>query len=194
MSVETNAFFVYHHNKERKDNMIISFAKKKPIIGENTFIAEDATIIGDVTIAEDASIFFHSTLRGDSGKITIGTGSNIQDGSILHCDEPFAVTIKENVTIGHGAIVHGATIEHHCLVGMGAILLNGAHLQPYTMVAAGALIKEGMETQEGYLYAGVPAKALRPLTQAEKEKIVQNARHYQELGKMYQEEQNGKHK
>jgi carbonic anhydrase/acetyltransferase-like protein (isoleucine patch superfamily) len=174
--------------------MKIPFLDKIPKIHPDAFVAEDANVIGDVTIDEEASVFFHSTLRGDSGKIIVGKGSNIQDGCILHCDEPYQVIIKENVTIGHGAIVHGATIESECLIGMGAIILNGAHLLPHTMVAAGALIKEGMITQEGYLYAGVPAKPLRPLTLAEIEKIKVNAKHYQELSKQYQEKVYGTHK
>lgn len=167
--------------------MKYAFRNKIPTIHERAFVAQDANIIGDVTIEEDASVFFHSTLRGDSGTIVVGKGSNVQDGCILHCDEPYQVMIKENVTIGHGAIVHGAIIESECLIGMGAIILNGAHLKPHTMVAAGALIKEGLETQEGYLYAGVPAKALRPLTAAEIAKISENAKHYQELSKIYLE-------
>lgn len=171
--------------------MIKSFLNKHPQIHEKAFVAHDANIIGDVSIAEDASIFFQSTLRGDSGKIVIGERSNIQDGCILHCDEPYRVIIKEDVTIGHGAIIHGAIIEKECLIGMGAIVLNGAHLAPHTMVAAGALIKEGMETQAGYLYAGVPAKALRPLTELEISKIKENAHHYQMLGTQYQEEDYG---
>lgn len=174
--------------------MIIPFQNKKSQIHESTFVASDATIIGDVTIEANASVFFHSTLRGDSGSIIIKEGSNIQDGCILHCDKPYQVLIKENVTIGHGAIIHGATIEKECLIGMGAIILNGAHLQPHTMVAAGAVIKEGMITQEGYLYAGVPAKVIRPLTENEITKISINAKHYQELGRQYLEVQNGTYK
>ena len=174
--------------------MITSFLDKVPTVNQNAYVAYDANVIGDVTIDEEASVFFHSTLRGDSGKIVVGKGSNIQDGCILHCDEPYQVIIKENVTIGHGAIVHGATIESECLIGMGAIILNGAHLLPHTMVAAGALIKEGMITQEGYLYAGVPAKPLRALTAEEIEKIKVNAKHYQELSKQYMEEHNGTYK
>ena len=167
--------------------MKMCFFDKTYHIDESAFIADDATIIGDVTIEENASVFFHSTLRGDSGKIVIGKGSNIQDGCILHCDEPYQVLIKANVTIGHGAIIHGAIIEDECLIVMGATVLNGAHLKKHTMIAAGALVKEGMVTKEGYLYAGVPAKELRKLTDEEIAKILSNAKHYQVLAKQYKE-------
>ena len=114
----------------------------KPRIAESAFVAEDAVLIGDVEIQADASVWYGCVLRGDSGRIVIGEGSNVQDGCILHCDRGFAVNIGRHVTIGHGAIVHGATIEDEVLIGMRATLLNGARVESGSIVAAGALVSE----------------------------------------------------
>ena len=121
----------------------------KPRIAESAFVAEDAVLIGDVEIQADASVWYGCVLRGDSGRIVIGEGSNVQDGCILHCDRGFAVNIGRHVTIGHGAIVHGATIEDEVLIGMRATLLNGARVESGSIVAANQSVEAGSQVERG---------------------------------------------
>jgi len=140
---------------------------KTPQIGADTFIAETAVIIGDVVIGEACSIWYHVVIRGDVHYIRIGNRTNIQDGAILHCTYQKApLEIGDEVTIGHGAIVHGCKIGNRVLIGMGAILLDHAEIPDQTLIAAGALVPEGMKLQPGYLYAGIPAKPIKPLSEA----------------------------
>lgn len=122
--------------------MIKEWNGHRPVIADSAFIAEDAVLIGNVEIGENASVWYGCVLRGDSGRIVVGENSNIQDGSILHCDRGFEVRIGKNVTVGHGAIVHGAVVEDEVLIGMRATLLNGAHIKTKSIVAAGALVPE----------------------------------------------------
>lgn len=167
--------------------MIIPFNHHTPQIDDSCFIASDADLIGQVQIDRNASVFYHAVIRGDSAPIVIGEGTNVQDGCIIHCDPPHPVTIGRNVSIGHGAIVHGACIDDDVLIGMGAVILNGAHIASHTLIAAKALIKEGMQCESGWLYAGIPAKAIRPLREGELASIESNARHYQELSQKHKE-------
>ena len=114
---------------------------KTPNIHESAFIAPDADIYGDVTVGEDCSIWFHAVIRAETAGIAIGKGSNVQDNAVLHVDEGYPVQIGENVTIGHGAIVHGCSVGDNTLIGMGAILLNGAKIGRNCIVGAGALVR-----------------------------------------------------
>lgn len=152
---------------------------KAPRIGEGTFLAETAVLIGDVEIGRDCSIWYHVVIRGDVHYIRIGDRTNVQDGAILHCTYQKApLEIGEEVTIGHGAIVHGCKIGNRVLVGMGAIILDLAEVPDDTLIAAGALIPEGMKLSSGYLYAGVPAKPIKPLSEAHLESLKAYASRY----------------
>lgn len=153
------------------------------------FIAPDADLIGDVTLEEDASIWFHAVLRGDHDSIRVGKGSNIQDGCILHSDAGFPVQIGQYVTIGHGAIIHGCEISDGALVGMGAIVLNGAKIGKDCMVAAGALVPQNMVIPDGMLVMGSPAEVRRKVKPEERDANFKNALEYIQLGKEYK---NGK--
>lgn len=131
-------------------------------------IAPNATLVGDVEVAENATILFNATLRGDYGsRIVVGEGSNVQENSCLHLDYDQDCIIGRGVTIGHGAVVHGCTLEDNVLVGMGAVVMNGAVIGANSLVAAGALVTEGTVVPEGSLVVGVPAKVRRPLTPEE---------------------------
>ena len=144
-----------------------------PSIGENTFLAETATIIGDVTIGKDCSIWYGAVLRGDVNSITIGNNVNILDGAVVHTLYQRSKTvIGDNVSIGHNATVHGATIESNCLIGMGATVLDNAVVESGAIVAANALITSGMRVEGGWIYAGVPAKKIKEVSKEQQEEIV----------------------
>lgn len=166
--------------------IIKEFNGHVPKIADSAFVAEDAVLIGDVEIQADASVWYGCVLRGDSGRIVVGEGSNVQDGCILHCDRGFAVRIGRYVTIGHGAIVHGATIEDHVLIGMRATLLNGAYVERESIVAADALVSEHKRIPGGQLALGIPCR-LKALREEQRETIYWNATHYIELAKIYRE-------
>ena len=150
-----------------------------PKIGKNTFIAPNAVVIGDVEIGENASVWFGVVMRGDVFHIRVGDRTNIQDGTICHVTNgKYALTIGNDVTIGHGAIVHGCTLHDHSFVGMGAKVLDGAVVSSYSMVAAGALVREGQVVPEGVLVAGVPAKIKREITDEERAMISEWSHRY----------------
>src|SRR5436190_24383357 len=148
--------------------MIRSYRGVLPRIHPTVFIDDSAQVIGDVEIGEESSVWMTVVIRGDVHRIRIGRRSNVQDGTIVHVmKDTHPTTIGDNVTIGHAAVVHGCTIEDQCLIGMGAILLNGAHIGAQSIVAAGALITEGMKVPAKSLVMGSPAKVKRLLTHAE---------------------------
>ena len=149
---------------------------KKPCI-QGAYLAPNATVIGDVILEEDVNIWYGAVIRGDSGTIQIGSGTNIQDNCVLH----EKITIGKNCTIGHGAIVHGCTIGDGCLIGMGAIILNGAILEDGCLVGAGALVTGKVHAPSGSLVLGNPAKVVRQLTEMEIESSLDDARNYIEL-------------
>ena len=140
----------------------------------SVYLANNATVVGDVVLGENASIWYGAVLRGDSGRITVGTGTNIQDNAVLHEH----TTLGENCTVGHGAIVHGCTVGDNTLIGMGAIILNGAVIGRNCIVGAGALVTGKMDAPEGSLILGNPAKVVRCLTAAEAEANTKSALHY----------------
>lgn len=152
----------------------------QPQIHETAFIAPGAVVLGDVTVGEDVGIWYHATVRGDRGPVVIGRGSNIQDNAVVHLDSRFPVTIGENVTVGHSAIVHGCTVGDNTLIGMGAILMNGAHIGKNCIIGAGALVTQGMEVPDNSLAVGSPAKIKREVTEEEIAGNLQNARLYVE--------------
>lgn len=160
-----------------------------PRIAATAFVAEGATVIGAVSLGEEASIWHGSVLRGDINRITVGSQSNIQDLTVVHVSDEFAAIIGERVTVGHRAIIHACTVGDEALVGMGAIILDGAEIGPRCIIGAGALVTKGMKVPEGSLVIGSPAKIIRPLTAAEISgnatlamKYVEVSRRYRELG------------
>lgn len=165
--------------------MLIEIRGKKPEIGEKTFIAHSSDIIGDVTIGRDCGVWFGSVIRGDYNLIKIGNETNVQDNVVLHGDKEYKVEIGHGVTIGHGAIIHGCKIEDECLIGMGAIILNGAKIGKNTMIAAGTLVSQNKEIPEGVLVMGVPGKVVRKLTEDEIESIKNSRREYVKMKNLY---------
>lgn len=168
--------------------MLQPYKNKLPVIHETVYVAEGAAIIGDVTIGRDASVWYNAVIRGDLNSITIGERSNIQDGCVLHvAEDPCAIRIGHDVTVGHGAIVHGCTLGDSCLIGMGAVVLDRARIGRYSLIGAGTLVRENAEFPEGVLVVGVPGKVARTLTDGEKRMIEESARHYMELARMHRE-------
>lgn len=144
-----------------------------PVIGENCFLAETAVVIGDVTMGRDCSIWYGAVLRGDVNTIKIGDKVNIQDGAVIHTLYKRSETeIGNNVSIGHNAVIHGATIEDNSLIGMGAIVLDNAVVESGAIVAAGALVTSGMRVEGGYIYGGVPAKKIKPVDEKQRDEII----------------------
>lgn len=156
----------------------MALGDKRPRVADSAWIAPTATLAGSVTVEDGASIWFGASLRADNEPITIGRNSNVQDNCAFHVDVGCPVTLGEGVSVGHGAIVHGATIGDHVPVGMGAIVMNRAVVGAETLIAAGALVTEGMEIPPRSLVAGVPAKVRRELTDDEVAKLHHNAEVY----------------
>ena len=133
-----------------------------PIFGNNCFIASNATIVGDVVMGDDCSVWFNAVLRGDVNIIRMGNKVNVQDGAVIHCTyEKAATIIGNNVSIGHNAIVHGCVIEDNVLVGMGAIVMDNVRIGANSIIAAGAVVLENTQIEAGSIYAGVPAKKVK---------------------------------
>ena len=156
-------------------------------IHESTYIADGAIVLGDVKAGADSSIWFHATVRADREKITIGTGSNVQDNAVVHVDKGFPVSIGDNVTIGHSAVIHGCSIGSNTLVGMGAIVLNGARIGRNCIVGAGALVPQNMLVPDGSLVIGCPGRIVRQVTEQEIEANRRNAAAYAEECRHYRE-------
>lgn len=165
--------------------MIKEFEGNIPRIDESTYISESVDIIGDVTIEENANIWFETRLRGDMNKIVIGKNTNIQENTVVHVDKNCPCLIGKDVTIGHGAIIHGCEICDNVLVGMGSIILNNAKIGKNTIIGAGSLITQGKVFPEGVLILGNPAKVVRELSEAEIESIKNSANNYVNLSKKY---------
>lgn len=150
-----------------------------PEMGLNCFIAENATIVGDVVMGDNCSVWFNSVVRGDVNYIKIGNNTNIQDGAVIHCTYLKAGTdIGNNVSIGHNALVHGCKLQDHVLIGMGAIVMDNARVEEYCIIAAGAIVLENTICESGFLYAGVPAKKIKPLTLEQKEMLQKLPQNY----------------
>ena len=151
---------------------------KNPTISSSAFVADNATVRGDVTLGERSSVFFGAVLRGDRAPITIGSGTNIQDNCVVHVDYDYPVVVGQNVTVGHGAILHGCTIGDETLIGMGAILLNGAVIGRHCIVGAGALVTQNTVIPDGSLVYGSPARVKGRLDEAAITDIRRNAVDY----------------
>lgn len=150
--------------------LILPVKDKLPAWGSDCFIADNATIVGDVVIGHHCSVWFNTVIRGDVNSITIGDYTNIQDGAVIHATYlKAATTIGSYVSVGHNALVHGCTLQNHVLIGMGAIVMDHAVVEEFVIIAAGAVVLENTICESGYLYAGVPAKKIKPLTDEQRE-------------------------
>lgn len=149
------------------------------------FIHAAATVVGDVHLAEDTSVWPSAVIRGDTERITVGARSNVQDGAVIHADPGVPTTIGEDCVIGHRAIVHGTTLEDGVLVGMGAILLNRVHVGTGSVIAAGAVVLEGTVVPAGSLVVGVPGKVVRALSDEQRAGVLANAARYVELARRH---------
>ena len=156
-----------------------------PAIGEGAWVAPSADLIGDIRLANRASVWFGAVIRADNTRIVIGEESNVQDGAICHSDPGAPLAVGARVTIGHQAILHGCTISDDCLIGLGARILNGAAIGPDCLVGAGALVTEGKRFDGGSLIVGAPARVIRQLTDAERSAIRVSAAHYAEKAARY---------
>ncbi|MFH0517795.1 gamma carbonic anhydrase family protein [Streptomyces sp. M41] len=171
-----------------QEPLIKGIAGRKPKIDGDAFVAPMSTVIGDVTLEAGASVWYGAVVRGDVERISVGVQSNVQDNCTLHADPGFPVVIGARVSVGHNAVVHGATVEDDCLIGMGATVLNGAVIGAGSLVAAQALVPQGMRVPPGSLVAGVPAKVRRELTEEERQGVTLNGTMYAELAKAHREE------
>lgn len=150
------------------------------------FIAPTATVIGDVSLGEDVSVWYSAVIRADVEKIIVGNKTNIQDGCVLHADFGEPTIIGEGVTVGHGAIVHGATVGDFSLIGMRATVLNRAKIGKFCIIGAHALVTEGMEVPDFSMVLGTPGKIVKQLPESIKQKLIESAEHYVEMGKKHQ--------
>jgi carbonic anhydrase/acetyltransferase-like protein (isoleucine patch superfamily) len=158
---------------------------KKPQLGADTWVADDAQVIGDVTLGDHASVWFGAVIRGDNEPIRIGRNSNVQDQSVLHSDYHKPLTIGDNVTIGHQVCVHGCTIGDNTLIGIGAIVLNGARIGRNCIVGAGSVVTEGKEFPDNSLIIGSPAKLVRTLDEEAARRLATSAENYVANGRRY---------
>jgi carbonic anhydrase/acetyltransferase-like protein (isoleucine patch superfamily) len=167
---------------------ILPFKGIVPQLGKNVLICDGVRIIGDVQVGDDSGLWFNAVLRGDVFPIKIGTRTNIQDGSILHVTtDTYALSIGDDVTVGHNAILHGATIGNRCLIGMGAIVLDAAVIGDESIVAAGSVVKQGMIIPSGVMVAGIPAKIIRDVKPEERQGFIDSAEHYREIAEHYRQ-------
>lgn len=160
--------------------MIYALDGIEPVIAEDTWIAPDANVIGQVTMEPGASVWFCCTIRGDNEMITIGAGTNVQENCVFHTDLGYPLTVGANVTVGHKAMLHGCTVGDGSLIGMGATVLNGAVIGKGCLIGAGALVTEGKVIPDGSLVMGAPGKVVRELDDAAKARLIQSAEHYQD--------------
>jgi carbonic anhydrase/acetyltransferase-like protein (isoleucine patch superfamily) len=159
--------------------------KKVVFEGSNHFVAPSADVIGDVTLKDGVSIWFNVVIRADKDSITIGPGTNIQDGSVLHVDPGYPMTIGAGVTVGHKVMLHGCTVGDNSLVGINAVVLNGAKIGRNCLIGANSLVVENMEIPDGSMVFGSPARIRRPLTEVEIEALKLSAQHYVANGEFF---------
>ena len=171
--------------------MIIDFDNKKlETDGDDFWIAPNATVIGNVKLLKDASVWFNAVLRGDVELITVGQGSNVQDGAIIHTDPGFPCTIGKNVTVGHLAMLHGCEIGDGSLIGIGSVILNGAKIGKNCIIGSKALVTEGMEIPDGAMVLGIPGKVKKILNEEEQSVVSLRAEHYIQNYKKYKQLEN----
>jgi len=169
--------------------VILAHRGKTPVLAPDAFVAPTATLIGNVEVGAEASVWFGAVLRGDKGHIVVGKGSNVQDNVMIHTPEGGETLIEENVTIGHGAVLEGCVIKQGALVGMNAVVMRDAVVGEGCLVGAGAVVSEGMQVPPGTLVAGVPAKVKKELSGSSLNWIDGAAAHYRSLAREYMEEE-----
>src|SRR5690554_560693 len=167
--------------------LIIPINGNTPTVDDTAWIAPNATLIGNVTLGAESSVFYGAVLRGDVDSITLGARSNLQDNVTVHCDAGISTTIGAGVSVGHAAVLHGCTIEDDCVIGMSATVLNGAVVGAGSLVAGGVVVLEGTVIPARSLVAGAPAKVRRELTGEEFAKVQENATHYVGYAKTHRE-------
>ena len=165
--------------------MLLPYRDKMPNVDPAAFVAESATMVGDVTVGPGSSIWFGAVLRGDVNTIRVGARTSIQENAVLHSDADAPCTVGDGVTIGHQAVVHGCTVENGAVIGIGAIVLNHARVGEGAVIGAGALVKENAHIPPNTLAVGIPAKPVRLLTDEDRERFEENAAHYVKLGEEY---------
>ena len=165
--------------------MIYKLGDKSPDIHPSCFVAPSADLIGSVVMHSNASVWFNCVVRADNEPITIGENSNVQDGSILHVDDNFPISIEANVTIGHKVMLHGCTIGEGTLIGMNAVVLNGARIGKSCLIGANSLVTEGMHIPDGSMVLGSPAKVIKQLDQKTQELLKMGAAHYTQNSALY---------
>lgn len=158
--------------------LVLELGEARPRIDDSAWVAPGATVVGDVTLGPRASVWYTAVIRADTERIVLGEATNLQDGAVIHADPRFPAILGDRVTVGHRAVIHGSVIEDECLIGMGAVLLNGTRVGTGSLIAAGAVLLEGTEVPPGSLVAGVPGKVRRPLTEQEAASILRNATGY----------------
>ncbi len=161
--------------------LVLPYADRSPVVDPTAWLAPNATVVGQVRLHARSSVFYGAVVRGDMAEVVVGRGTNLQDNVVVHTDTDFPALIGLGVSVGHAAVVHGCTIENHCLIGMNATVLNGAVIGTGSLVAAGAVVLEGTVVPPRSLVAGVPAKVRRPITDEEHAHIVGNAETYEGL-------------
>jgi carbonic anhydrase/acetyltransferase-like protein (isoleucine patch superfamily) len=159
--------------------------RRVQLLGEHHYIAHDATLVGDVTLHNDVSIWFQVVIRAENDRIAIGEGCNVQDGSVLHVDPGFPMTLGNQVSIGHKVMLHGCTVGDGSLIGINSVIMNGARIGKGTLVGANTLIAEGKEIPDGVLVLGSPGKVVRELKPEERERLLKVASGYVERGRFY---------
>ncbi|WP_019529029.1 gamma carbonic anhydrase family protein [Dasania marina] len=165
--------------------MLFRLADKSPQQEAENFIAHNATVVGDVALAADVSLWFNVVIRADHEKITVGKGSNIQDGCVLHADPGYPLTVGEGVTVGHKAVLHGCTVGDYSLVGINAVVLNGVTIGKHCLIGANSLVPEGMNIPDGSLVVGSPARIRRQLSEQEISGLHKSAEHYVANGRRF---------
>lgn len=168
--------------------MTAAFCGKTPRNEGAAFVAPNATVLGEVTLGRDSSVWYGAVLRGDDGGIILGAGANVQDNAVLHCDVGGQVVLGERVTVGHSALVHDCTVGDDSLIGMHATLLNHCVIGSGCIIGAGALVPEGMVVPDGMVAVGVPARVIKPVSAEQRAYILQNAEHYISFAKIHARE------
>jgi len=165
----------------------VNLDRSREKVHPSAFIAETAVVLGDVAIGRESSVWFHAVVRGDMASITIGERTNIQDGAVVHADPGYPATIGDGVTVGHGAVIHGATVEDDVLIGIRAVVLNGAVIGEGSIVGAGAVVTEGTVIPPRSLVLGVPGRVAREVSPQQEELIHHSAEEYVQLARAYRE-------
>lgn len=182
MSGEVRTGIIKRYQRGREElTMLYQGAGHRPAVDPGAYLADNAAVAGDVTLAAGVSVWYGAVLRGDTASIAVGAGSNIQDGVVVHAGRGFPVTIGADVTVGHRAVVHGCTVEDRCLIGMGAILLNGCVIGTGSIVGAGALVPQGAVIPPGSLVVGMPGRVVRMVRPEEAADLPRSAERYRKL-------------